>query len=135
MPYRVAQDGAVSVLLITTRETRRWVVPKGNPIKGLSLHEAAADEAFEEAGVSGIACPASIGNFHYWKRKRDGSARQANVQVYPLAVIEQAHEWPERDERETSWFALPQAANLVEEPELKQIIETFQVDWRRAPEA
>jgi predicted phosphate transport protein (TIGR00153 family) len=117
----------VSVLLITSRETRRWVVPKGNPIKGLAPHEAAAHEAYEEAGVTGIACPAALGSFDYLKRKRDGSARRANVRVYPLAVTEQAEDWPEQDERDTAWFDLGDAAQAVNEPDLKQLIGSFRV--------
>src|SRR3546814_5625705 len=61
LPYRIEPDGAARILLITSRETRRWIIPKGNPIRGLEAHQAAAREAFEEAGISGIACPAAIG--------------------------------------------------------------------------
>jgi 8-oxo-dGTP pyrophosphatase MutT (NUDIX family) len=61
LPYRIDNEGAVRVLLITSRDTRRWVVPKGNLIRGLAGHEAAAHEAFEEAGVSGIPCPTPLG--------------------------------------------------------------------------
>ena len=57
LPYRPDPDGNIRVMLITSRETQRWVIPKGNLIKGLRAHEAAAQEAFEEAGVEGIACP------------------------------------------------------------------------------
>ncbi len=110
---------------MTTRETRRWVVPKGNPIKGLGPYEAAAHEAFEEAGVSGIMCPAPLGAFDYLKRKRDGTLRRATVTLYPLAVTDQSQDWPESDERETRWFGLTEAAALVEEPELKRLIAGF----------
>src|SRR3546814_12984086 len=61
LPYRIEPDGAARILLITSRETRRWIIPKGNPIRGLEAHQAAAREAFEEAGISGIACPSAIG--------------------------------------------------------------------------
>src|SRR4051794_36610423 len=44
LPYKSDDDGKVRVLLITSRETRRWVLPKGNPIRGLASHEAAAHE-------------------------------------------------------------------------------------------
>jgi predicted phosphate transport protein (TIGR00153 family) len=123
------------VLLITSRETRRWVVPKGNPIKGLAPHEAAAHEAFEEAGVHGIACPAPLGSFEYLKRRRDGSERRANVRLYPLAVTEQAEEWPEQDERDTAWFPLGEAAKAVTEPDLKQLIGSFRIPERAAGRA
>jgi len=113
------------VLLITSRETKRWVIPKGNPIRGLSPHLAAAHEAFEEAGVSGITCPSPLGSFRYVKRRKNGSLRNAKVDVFPLAVVSQADDWPEQDERETRWFDLPEAASLVEEPGLKSIITSF----------
>jgi uncharacterized protein Yka (UPF0111/DUF47 family)/8-oxo-dGTP pyrophosphatase MutT (NUDIX family) len=132
LPYRVEDSGALSVLLVTTRETRRWVIPKGNPIRGLSAHEAAAHEAYEEAGVLGITCPAPLGHFHYDKRKRDGSIRLANVAVYPVAVMEQLEDWPERDERETRWFDLEAAQDIVTEPELKRLIGAFRAPDRRA---
>jgi uncharacterized protein Yka (UPF0111/DUF47 family)/ADP-ribose pyrophosphatase YjhB (NUDIX family) len=117
------------VLLITSRETRRWLIPKGNPIRGLSAYEAAAQEAYEEAGVSGLPCPTPLGGYTYWKRRRDGSLRRADVSVYPLAVTAQAEDWPEQDERDTHWFDLPQAAAAVDEPELSRLIAGF-----RAPE-
>src|SRR3546814_3136682 len=85
LPYRIDPDGAARILLITSRETRRWIIPKGNPIRGLEAHQAAAREAFEEAGISGIACPAAIGQYTYEKRKRNGN-RHLLVDVYPLEI-------------------------------------------------
>jgi uncharacterized protein len=117
-------------MLITSRETRRWVVPKGNRIKGLLPHEAAAHEAYEEAGIRGIMCPWPLGSFEYLKRRRDGSHRSATVALYPLAFVDQADEWPEQDERETAWFDLDHAARIVQEPQLKQLIGTFKVPER-----
>ncbi len=127
LPYRTDDSGKVSVLLITSRETRRWVLPKGNPIRGLSSHEAAAHEAFEEAGVSGIACPTPLGQYVYWKKRRNGQLKHATVALFPLAVTEQAEEWPEQDERDTQWFDLAQAAAAVDEPDLGRLIGSFRV--------
>lgn len=125
MPYRTDEDGQVRVLLITSRETQRWVIPKGNPIKGLEAHEAAAHEAFEEAGVQGIPCPSSIGSYRYAKRRKGGMVRTMAVDVFPFSVTGQADEWPEQDERTCAWFTLANAAGAVEEPELKTLISTF----------
>ena len=86
LPYRIDDAGQVRVMLITSRETRRWVLPKGNPIRGLASHEAAAHEAFEEAGVSGIPCPTPLGQYAYWKRRRNGQIKRATVALFPLAV-------------------------------------------------
>jgi predicted phosphate transport protein (TIGR00153 family) len=127
LPYRTDDSGKVSVLLITSRETRRWVLPKGNPIRGLASHEAAAHEAFEEAGVSGIACPTPLGQYNYWKKRRNGQLKHATVALFPLAVTEQAEEWPEQDERDTQWFDLAQAAAAVDEPDLGRLIGSFRV--------
>jgi len=114
-------------MLITSREQRRWVVPKGNTISKLNLHEAAAHEAFEEAGVTGIPCPTAIGEYHYLKRRRDGTTRNVVVAVFPLAFQRQADEWPEQDERETRWFGLKEASAAVDEAELKSLIANFRV--------
>jgi len=125
LPYRPEADGNIRVMLITSRETQRWVLPKGNLIKGLRAHEAAAQEAYEEAGVEGIACPTLIGSYTYAKRRKTGLMRTVAVDVFPFAVTGQADEWPEQDERTTAWFTLPNAAAAVDEPELKAIIAGF----------
>jgi predicted phosphate transport protein (TIGR00153 family) len=113
-------------MLITSRETRRWVIPKGNPIRGLAPHDAAAHEAFEEAGLHGIACPTALGSYRYRKRRRNGTVSNAKVDVFPFAVLSQADDWPEQDERETRWFSLAEAVEAVEEADLKDLIASFQ---------
>ena len=130
LPYRRATDGTLEVLLITSRETGRWVVPKGNPIRGLSPHQAAAREAFEEAGISGIPCPAPLGSFRYDKRRRRGVQRM-EVTLFPLAVLRQFDDWPEREQRTTRWFTPADAALAVDEPELRALIASF----RQPPES
>lgn len=112
-------------MLITSRGTRRWIIPKGNPIIGLLPHEAAAQEAFEEAGASGTTDPKSLGAFTYDKRYKDGRRRSAQVDVYPLAVTAMAHEWPEQNEREKRWFKPGDAAAAVDEDGLKKLIRSF----------
>jgi predicted phosphate transport protein (TIGR00153 family) len=106
------------------------VLPKGNPIRGLASHEAAAHEAFEEAGVSGIACPTPLGQYAYLKKRRNGQIKRATVTLFPLAVTEQADEWPEQDERDSQWFGLPQAAAAVDEPDLSRLIGSFRAPRR-----
>lgn len=125
LPYRIETDGSAQILLITSRETKRWVVPKGNPIRGLQPHQSAAHEAFEEAGISGIACPVSIGVYHYDKRRANGTLRQAQVELFPLSVITQFDNWPEMHERNTAWFPLSDAAAAVDEDELRALIGSF----------
>jgi len=127
LPYRTNANGQVEVMLITSRETRRWVIPKGNCIEGLKPHEAAAEEAFEEAGLTGIGCPTALGSFEYDKRLSRGGLRPTRVQVFPIAVIRQAKVWPELGERECRWFGISDAVAAVEEPELKAMISEFRM--------
>jgi len=124
LPYRVCAGGALELLLITSRERGRWVIPKGNPIPFLLNYESAAREAFEEAGVEGGIAPDPIGTYRYGKRRRGGDAA-AIVTVYPLLVSREAGDWPEREERNRRWFSPDEAANAVEEPELKALIRSF----------
>ncbi|MFS0770742.1 DUF47 family protein [Sphingomonas sp. 1P08PE] len=124
LPYRIGTGGAAEVMLITSRDTGRWVVPKGNMIVGLSPHEAAAVEAWEEAGLRGHACAASLGEYDYDKQRRRGAVA-VTVALYPLAVTGQEADWPERHQRETRWFALPDAAAAVDEPALAALIAGF----------
>ena len=125
LPYRIEADGSASVMLITSRETKRWVIPKGNPIRGISLHQSAAHEAFEEAGISGIPCPIALGQYCYGKRRPSGKIRDTEVAVFPLAFQMQFENWPEMHERETRWFTLEDAAEAVDEPDLKALIRNF----------
>ncbi|MEJ7926959.1 DUF47 family protein [Sphingobium sp. AN641] len=125
LPYSTTADGAMRILLITSRDTRRWVIPKGNRIKGLPGHRAAELEAYEEAGIHGIACPASLGRYRYDKRRRSGDAREATVEVFPLAVTGQLKQWPEQGQRELRWFPVAEAARAVQEPDLQSIIAAF----------
>ena len=125
LPYRVDAEGELEILLITSRERRRWVVPKGNPISFLLNYESAAREAFEEAGVEGRISTVPIGSYRYEKRRRGGGTAAAIVNLYPLLVTRQAESWPERGQRELRWFSPGEAAEVVEEPELSVIILSF----------
>ena len=118
---RRADDGSAQVLLITSRGSGRWVIPKGWPVKRLKDHQAAALEAEEEAGVSGKVRSKPIGNYTY--PKIDGtSARSLRVAVFLLSVRRERRRWPERSERERAWFPLHKAAREVKEPGLRTLI-------------
>ncbi len=125
LPYRV--DGArVRILLITSRRSRRWIIPKGWPIEGLKPHEAAAAEAAEEAGIVGTAEAQPIGSYRYLKMGRGGeSARAVQVIAFPLLVEAHHHAWKEQAERSQHWFRYQDAAALVAEPALKRLIVDF----------
>jgi 8-oxo-dGTP pyrophosphatase MutT (NUDIX family) len=124
LPWRKA-GRRIEVLLITSRETRRWVLPKGWPMKGLSPHEAAGVEAVEEAGLSGEIDPAPVGSYRYLKRDKGGEAVPIQVIVFPLRVQSQLEHWKEKDQRQFSWFRYQRAASLVVEPNLKRLIRDF----------
>ncbi|WP_239016929.1 DUF47 family protein [Sphingomonas ginkgonis] len=128
MPYRTrgsAISAPVSVLLVTSRETKRWVIPKGNPEAGMTPHLAAALEAEEEAGVRGAVCPVPLGSYRYRKRRKTGASLMFDVDVFPLAVQQELPEWKEDSQRERRWFSLDEAAKAVEESDLADLIRSF----------
>jgi len=116
------QDGETRVMLVTTRGTGRWVLPKGWAEVGVAPHELAAREAFEEAGLVGKVTPEAVGNFTYETHLDDGQTVLCKVGVYPLRVTEQLEGWPERHQRETRWFTLAEAALVVEEGDLVTLL-------------
>jgi uncharacterized protein Yka (UPF0111/DUF47 family)/8-oxo-dGTP pyrophosphatase MutT (NUDIX family) len=128
LPYRTdgtKADLPVRVLLVTSRESKRWVIPKGNPMAGMSAHTAAAMEAEEEAGVSGLVCPTPLGSYRYRKRKTNGASLMLDVDVFPLAVTRELDTWKEQSQRERRWFSLPDAAQAVDESDLRDLIRSF----------
>jgi 8-oxo-dGTP pyrophosphatase MutT (NUDIX family) len=122
LPYRRRADGVVEVMLVTSRDTGRWVIPKGWPVPGLGPQDSAAREAMEEAGLVGRISERSIGSYHYEKQFADGSAARCAVATFALEVERQSRSWPEQSQRQTRWFALPEAAEAVQEPELSALI-------------
>ena len=121
LPFR-RRGEVIEVLLITSRDTGRWVIPKGWPIAGLSPPDAAAREAHEEAGLVGRIGAQTLGRYHYDKGLADGSSVSCVVEVFALEVERQLPSWPERDERRRRWFALQEAAAAVQEQELQALI-------------
>ncbi|MEX2617924.1 MAG: NUDIX hydrolase [Alphaproteobacteria bacterium] len=112
------------ILLVTSMNTQRWVLPKGHIGNGLTPRESAAQEAYEEAGVEGIVAPESIGAYHYIKAEGKGGGGR-RVDVYPMAVSRVLAHWPEMDQRRRKWMSLAESIDAVEEPELKQLLEKF----------
>jgi len=115
IPFRHDPDG-LRVLLITSRDTGRWVIPKGGIEKGFTAAQAAAQEAYEEAGVKGIISEMMLGIYTYSKRLSSGVARPTTVEVYALQVEKLLKKWPERSERRLKWMAVAKAVRLVQEP-------------------
>jgi 8-oxo-dGTP pyrophosphatase MutT (NUDIX family) len=121
LPFRRNGDG-VEVMLVTSRDTGRWVIPKGWPIGRKAPHASAAREALEEAGVVGKAGRDSIGTYTYEKRLVNGTIVICEVQVFPLEVKRQRKDWPEKEEREVRWLSPSEAAKAVQEAALSDII-------------
>jgi 8-oxo-dGTP pyrophosphatase MutT (NUDIX family) len=122
LPYRLSAGSRPQFMLVTSRETRRWIIPKGWPKKGKSPHHSAAREAFEEAGIVGAVARRPVGTFSYEKRLKNGGAVVCEVRVFPLRVRRQNKPWPEKQERIVKWLSAPEAAEKVKEPKLSAII-------------
>lgn len=120
--------GRVEVLLITSRDTGRWVIPKGWPIAGKTPEGSAAQEAWEEAGVTGEATAAALGLYSYDKTRKSREALPCVVQVFALRVDALAKRFPERKERRRRWFPAEKAARLVAEPELRALMQQLSED-------
>jgi 8-oxo-dGTP pyrophosphatase MutT (NUDIX family) len=114
--------GEVRVLLVTSRETRRWVLPKGWMEKRLAPHALAAKEAFEEAGVVGEVERRQIGRYDYLKRGPRDRLTPCSVRVFPLRVERLLDEWPERRQRQRRWFSPAEAAMAVDEAGLVTLL-------------
>lgn len=121
LPWRLS-NGSLQVLLVTTRNTRRWIVPKGWPIPHRAPPECAAREAFEEAGVVGKVAAEPLGAFTYQKLLKSGETITCNVEVFPLAVARQRRAWPEKRARQTDWCSVEEALSRIAEPGLRRIV-------------
>jgi 8-oxo-dGTP pyrophosphatase MutT (NUDIX family) len=125
LPYRRSGASRTEILLVTSRETGRWIIPKGWPIKRKAPHVAAAREAREEAGVVGKISRRPIGWFSYEKRLKRGIIVVCKVHVFALRVKRQKENWPEKGQREVQWMSRTKAARSVDDPKLGGIIRTL----------
>lgn len=124
LPWRIS-NGRVEVMLVTSRDTKRWIIPKGWPMKGRKPHIVAAIEAVQEAGLLGRMDKTKLGDFGYEKRLKSGATVDCRVEVFSLRVQKQRKTWLEKKQRATRWFDCAIAADLVEEPELRDLILAF----------
>jgi 8-oxo-dGTP pyrophosphatase MutT (NUDIX family) len=115
----------IKILLITSRDTGRWVIPKGWPIKKVGDGGTALQEAWEEAGVIGQVASKNIGCFIYTKLMHNGSTVECSVDVYPVEVERLKKNFPERSQRLRRWFSVSGAASKVDEQALRDIIVSF----------
>ncbi|MBF0250133.1 MAG: NUDIX hydrolase [Alphaproteobacteria bacterium] len=123
IPYRKKKKG-LEILLVTSLDTGRWVIPKGHIDEGLTARESAIKEAYEEAGVKGVTARQALGAYRYVKDvKKGGGLRR--VKVFAMEVIVALDDWPERAKRKRKWMSVNDAAKAVKEKKLSKILESF----------
>lgn len=135
LPLRWNDKDEVEVLMITSRDTGRWIVPKGWTMKDVKPWAAAAIEALEEAGAKGHIAREVFGTYNYDKILDDASAQPCRVRVYPMIVEKLKADWKEKGERTRRWFSLSAAADLVDEPELADMLSRLMVKPKKVPVA
>lgn len=123
LPFRIVDDG-VQILLVTSRRSKRWILPKGWPENGMTPAESAAKEAWEEAGVMGQPYDMCLGVYSFEKAY---NALELPVMglVFPLKVKQVKRSYPESNQRRRQWFSPKKAASAVEPAELKRILKLF----------
>jgi 8-oxo-dGTP pyrophosphatase MutT (NUDIX family) len=124
LPWRKAGDG-VEIMLITSRDTGRWILPKGWPEGTEDFSEAAAREAGEEAGLSGAIAQREAGRYLYSKVLSSGEEVPCEVLVFPLEVDKVADKWKEKRERKRKWVSPAEAARMLNEPDLCKLVSAF----------
>jgi len=124
LPFRRKKEG-LQILLITSRVTGRWILPKGWPIDAMTPAASAAQEAWEEAGIRGIASESCIGFYSYNKTMPGGVLLPCIAAVFPLQVRKVEDDYPEAGLRKRKWFSPAKAASRISEPDLKRILRNF----------
>ncbi|NRB35027.1 MAG: NUDIX hydrolase [Rhodobacteraceae bacterium] len=122
--YRI-EDDQLEVLMITTRGTGQWLLPKGWPMPGKKASQTAAIEAWEEAGVKGRVHPREIGRFFYLKVIDESQSIPCIVTVHAIEVTELADDFPEKGQRRRKWLTPRKAASKVEVPGLALLLRKF----------
>ncbi len=126
LPFRRRRKSkSIEILLVSSRRTGRWIIPKGHVERGVDDRVMARREAFEEAGVTGKVPKQPIGSFGYLKYYDDGRVVDSDVTVFALAVADIHDDWPEKKERTRIWVDLHAASEMVEEPDLAALILSF----------
>lgn len=120
--YRQNGD-TTQVLMITSRGTGRWIIPKGWPMDGKTCAEAALQEAWEEAGVEKADVDETpIGSYDYYKRRDNGTMEPVSALTYAAKVKKLSNTYPESDQRKRQWMSAQDAASVVDEPALRALL-------------
>ncbi|WP_245306168.1 NUDIX hydrolase [Roseovarius aestuariivivens] len=122
--YRIVKN-KTQILLITSRRTKRWVIPKGWPMQGKTPAESAVQEAWEEAGVKGKVTGPCLALYSYEKRVPGMGTLPCAVMVFPVKVSALSDRFPERTQRKRKWMSPKKAAQKIAEPELAHFVRRF----------
>jgi 8-oxo-dGTP pyrophosphatase MutT (NUDIX family) len=125
LPWRETKTNGIEVMLITSRDSGRWVLPKGWPHQDEPLCEAAAREAMEEAGIEGTVSSEETGIYRYEKIVAQGEDIPCAVAVFSMKVRKAVEKWPEKRQRKRKWVPVEKAARLVQEQDLAELIAAF----------
>lgn len=132
LPYVWTEEG-VEVALITSRERKRWIIPKGWPEKRMTLGDAAAMEAIEEAGIQGMIAAEPLGSFVYQKSLKAGYSVPCRVFVFPLLAYEQRLRWKEKKNRKLTWLPISEAASKVDDKGLARLLTRLAIHENMLP--
>ncbi len=131
LPWRVREDVGLELLLVTSRTNKRWLLPKGWPIRDKSDLQSALQEAWEEAGIRGKAGNKPLGTYAFTKLLRDNSPLECTMVVYGLGQVEELDEWPEMAQRERAWFTQAEAVEAVFDPNLMRFLAALRLAGRK----
>ncbi|RUM07334.1 NUDIX hydrolase [Rhizobium fabae] len=130
--FRYSNGGPqVEILVVTSRESGRWIIPKGWPMKGKKPFEAAAIEAWEEAGVRGAVRKKPVGYYTYLKELENGDVAPCIVDVFQVEVTEIRGDFKEQGQRVLEWVSPDEAARRIREIELKSLLVQFEAHGRK----
>ncbi|MFD2175574.1 NUDIX hydrolase [Rhodobacter lacus] len=118
-------EDELEVLLVTSLDTGRWIVPKGWPMRGKTLAEAALREAWEEAGITGTVHAEAVGNYVYTKHRKTGLDQRCEVLCFLVDVETMEDKFPEAGRRKRVWVSPKTAAKRVQEKDLKLLLRTL----------
>jgi len=131
LPWRLAADGGLEILLVTSRTSKHWLLPKGWPIPGKSGLESALQEAFEEAGIQAKGPDSPLGRYAFVKVLHDETELACTMSVYAVGQVAELPEWPEKEQRERMWFTQAEAASIAFDLNLSRFLATIAYDKKR----
>jgi len=131
LPWRLASDGGLEILLVTSRTSRHWLLPKGWPIPGKSGLESALQEAFEEAGIQAKGPDTPIGHYAFIKVLHDATELPCTMAVYAVGGVEELAEWPEQGQRDRTWFTQAEAVSIAFDFNLSLFLAAVNYDKKR----